>query len=603
MVLAGGAQAAALAAEAKAVPEDALPVPVGRGGASGSVDDDARTAYPIDAGVKGPTGSVRGWVGGFADMDAARAVVSIGGVQVGPTATGVFFASGVSVGGAVSIFVRASGYSTAHAILPIHEGEVTPVLLDVTKLTVEVIADPKAAHESMFGSGTSKHALSWPADSLQSVYGTPPAGEVHFESADLGARLAPASLSTSGTNGPQALRAFAAVEFGLSQPRATLLLTKPATLTLHAGDTAGATPSLYRFDERSGSFAKFTTSTYDAAAQTLTASVDRLGTYAAAILAPERGCVAGRIADVTGAGIPGAVVRYRDATNREAGLVWTQSDGRYCLPATLGQPLTLEGLGLVGGGLVKVAELALPAPPCAATCGGNSCSDAGMQSAVAQPFGCARGRLSTLDAPFPAQIRATGDEASRVSTIESTKTGESFCLDLTRETTLEITGTRLQCEMKRALALPVAAASCAENNCVDLGEFTCCNDTERCGGGIDEDCDGRVDEGCDCNGSCLKIHNKYTFLTNHCCTTTGGCGFRYPTEMPVDHCFGFSEALRFESTCPSEQIMIDGKPKSSIGCCRSDNQCGLNIENACVLRNEIQYLMTMSLAPIACTYQ
>ena len=74
------------------------------------------------------------------------------------------------------------------------------------------------------------------------------------------------------------------------------------------------------------------------------------------------------------------------------------------------------------------------------------------------------------------------------------------------------------------------------------------------------------------------------------------------TAMPVDHCFEFSVDTRYDATCPTEAVTIAGKMSSPSGCCRSDDQCGLSFEGACVLRSEMQYLTSMSLNPIACVF-
>lgn len=579
----------------------------GRGGAAGSGDDDGGTPYSVDPGKTGPKGAVRGKLDGVSGAALSSAVVTAGGVVGSIRASGHFFVDGVPVGADVSVFVRVKGYTTAHARVPVREREVTPLPLFAMKLASEDIADATVAHESTFGGDSVKHKLRWPAGALQSVYGTAASGAVKLSTALFGAKLAPANLTADDAGAKVPLRAFAIVELVIEQPRALLTFTKKATLELQLelGATS-TTQALYRFDEWSGVFEKQPGATFDASTLVLTAEIDRAGIYAAGSTGMELGCAAGRLVEAAGTGLPGAAIRFYNPSEEEGGLAWSSADGRYCLPITPAQPIVWSALGLRDGGLVAIDLATSDSSSFAAMCSGMACFNAGQQTAVARPLGCARGRLTKLGVTQAVSVSATKMVDAEVSNgpVVSATTGEPFCIDVTDETSLKVTGPRLNCGAARTLATPKAAASCAENNCVDIGEIGCCSENDTCGDGVDDDCDSKIDEGCVCGSTdCTSAHTKSVLLTNHCCVSGGFCGFRYPTVGPVDHCFAFSAASSYSSNCPSATgITVAGKSMNLNSCCVTDiDQCGLNLDGNCLPRSEFQYLTNMSLTPITCS--
>ena len=581
---------------------DASTSAAGSGGANGQ-QDAAMSA--IDAGPAAPPidrGSLRGRVLGLDPADVARASLIAGPVSVTPIAGGYFFLDGVPVGDSVSLFVRAQGYSTGHARVAVSKDRITSVIVEVKRLATEMITDPLAARTLTFGEATTKPTLELLANALETPYATPPMGQVRFDAATLDARTTPQLTALQGGK-PILLRSQLSVEARISQPNAALRLKAKAKLALYVAPGSAEPPQLYHFDEAMGSFVRQTGDVYDATTGAVRAEIDQLGTYVVATARVTPGCVSGRLFDPTALPVARAAVRWVDTSYSEAGQVWTDAAGAFCLPVSLAAASEFSALGVTeAGALVEYSNGKAGPAMQAAACGGTSCLDLGALQTQTTLLGCVRGRISQLGYPSPIFVKAKSSSDAPVAET-SVHAGDDFCLNVTNQTELVVENANLSCGKPQTLTAATRAAACGDEACQDLGTIQCCKTAETCNDGIDDDCDGMVDETCSCGGhDCKPFYDKRSWYPEHCCTTANTCGFHYTGGTDRQYCFDLEAGYTVpDLECASQTVTINDTATSPVGCCRSEGRCGVELSLVCVPVEELEKITGTPVPAHACT--
>jgi hypothetical protein len=197
------------------------------------------------------------------------------------------------------------------------------------------------------------------------------------------------------------------------------------------------------------------------------------------LTAAEVSCVHGVALSGGGGPVAGATVRARSSGDFRATSTVTGADGSYCVPARIGDTVTIEILAQSRTERDYALFTTSVSGP-AGTCGGSGCTEVGSTTLVHEVFAtCIRGRL--LDGGRPARVPIEAATASSEIAILRPRDDGRFCLDVNPgpSGTLRLRDPNSPefglCRGDRdttALAPPTGPVSCFdESGCTDVGDI------------------------------------------------------------------------------------------------------------------------------------
>ena len=525
----------------------------------------------------------------------------------------VFAVGDVLVGGHTRVPLVA-GQRTHHALVFMGSSERAPL---------DNLAEALAYEQRDPATNALTLSVALPAASLQTLWQEAPTGRGELRYRTFGPetlKSAPGDLRARVNGTVVDLRASGLFELVVAQGGSPMRLVQAAAVSARAlvrirndgqtsteidagvaepvGGEARKPQTLYRFDPYEGLFVPAGEATYlpadGGAGPLVTARIERFGLYLvgeviakAGSTMESGGCHRLTLTDGTGTALSGVVVRSV-GTGRVT-TRWTDAAGSTCLSGEAGELQQVQYFGPAGMGSYATGETTITLGPA----GGGTCATACGQTteivAEALTITCVTG---TSEGPrSPMRLLATVGEDILAS--EELPRGQSFCLNVPAETSLELVG-RSGDTCDAPVVASTAPGLCGMDVCQDVGVLRCCSEIDECATGYDEDCDGQVDEGCFCGETaCQQLRRGQP-----CCMEADACGLVSPIDEST--CVARAHVGSSDATCPSEMHMVQGDPTQAEGCCEVSGTCGVTHGSyGCIPRQLAHHYLELASGPLS----